>query len=510
MRDAGNANASPTLHLSEDAGGIEHARDVVASSEGDSPDSPSSFPAGRPAPRKLAYASRRLARMEEGPDGACRSRDFEDSPVQDSPVQGSPVQDSVGLFSRSTDFENLACDPSTVPEGSESPSSDEGEEGLVERLRALRERERREEIGAEVAIQHALQHSAYAACQQVGKGSYGCVWSGFLRADPARKVAIKHCNEPFRHKRDAVRTLREIRLLKLLKHPRIVELRSVVLPEYPETFSDLHLVFDLAACDLAKMVRSETNFDETHRRWIVYQILQGLEYMHSRGVIHRDIKPANVLIDENCDIRIADFGMARAVVEGDNMEDRIGWSVYVASRWYRPPELLKVAVRTSAGRWQRFKEAPYTTAIDVWGVGTIMAELRLRQPAFKGRTSPHQLQLIRDGVATQEAFDAKFEAFEPPARDLLRQMLYIDPWARHRPAAGAACLGRASATEALRHPYFERLHGLRSARVRPGCRGRPLTALDFDFEAASVGIPALRRMVLVEAKKDNPLGYSEE
>jgi serine/threonine protein kinase len=131
----------------------------------------------------------------------------------------------------------------------------------------------RECDSAEAAIQRALRCSAYAPSEVVGEGAYGCVWSGFVRAEPDRKVAIKHCIDPFRCKRDAVRSLREIRLLKLLKHPRIVELRSVVLPAGRD-FTDLHLVFDLAECDLSKMVKSETIFDESHRRWILYQILQ--------------------------------------------------------------------------------------------------------------------------------------------------------------------------------------------------------------------------------------------
>jgi serine/threonine protein kinase len=304
--------------------------------------------------------------------------------------------------------------------------------------------------------------------------------------------------DPFRCKRDAVRTLREIRLLKLLKHPRIVELRSVMLPEGRD-FADLHLVFDLADCDLSKMIKSDTNYDETHRAWIIYQIMQGLDHMHYRGVIHRDIKPANVLINANCDIRIADLGMARALLEGDDMQDRIGWSMYVASRWYRPPELLDLGGML-ARRRPVVKEPLYSTAMDIWGVGCIMYELRHHQPAFKGRTSSHQLELIHDGVATQKAFDAKFDAFEPAAANLLQQLLSLDP-------IRTGQLGRATATEALQDPYFERLHGLKSARVPPGFRGRPLTALDFDFESASVGMDELRFKVLQEAKLDNPQGY---
>jgi hypothetical protein len=145
-----------------------------------------------------------------------------------------------------------------------------------------------------------------------------------------------------------------------------------------------------------------------------------------------------------------------------------------------------------------FKEAPYGTAMDIWGVGCIMYELWHRRPAFKGRTSPHQLQLIRDGVGTHAACAVKFADFAPTGAELLRQLLSVDP--RH-----AGGRGRATAVAALQHPYFERLHGLRSARVPPGCRGRPLTALDFDFEGASVGMDELRRKVLGEAKQDNPL-----
>jgi len=98
--------------------------------------------------------------------------------------------------------------------------------------------------------------------------------------------------------------------------------------------------------------------------------LRGLKYIHSADVIHRDLKPRNLLVNTNCDLKICDFGLARAVpkTKVDNLTD------YVTTRWYRPPELLL--------SW-----TDYTTAVDVWSVGIIFAELMKRKPFLPGASS---------------------------------------------------------------------------------------------------------------------------
>jgi mitogen-activated protein kinase 1/3 len=82
------------------------------------------------------------------------------------------------------------------------------------------------------------------------------------------------------------------------------------------------------------MIFSETKYDMTHRRWIMFQVMRGLAHMHKAGVFHRDLKPGNVLVNGNCDCKICDLGLARAQRPGQDMgEDLTLWTDYIASRW---------------------------------------------------------------------------------------------------------------------------------------------------------------------------------
>lgn len=112
-------------------------------------------------------------------------------------------------------------------------------------------------------------------------------------------------------------------------------------------------------------------------QYFLYQILRGLKYIHSANVLHRDLKPTNIFLNANCDLKIADFGLARTLSETDFMTE------YVVTRWYRAPELL---LNCSA----------YTAAIDIWSVGCIFMELLNRGPLFPGRDYVQQLRLITE------------------------------------------------------------------------------------------------------------------
>merc|ERR1712096_395117 len=98
--------------------------------------------------------------------------------------------------------------------------------------------------------------------------------------------------------------------------------------------------------------------------------LRGLKYIHSADVIHRDLKPRNLLVNSNCDLKICDFGLARAIVNESKKKADV-MTDYVTTRWYRPPELLL--------SW-----TDYTAAVDVWSVGIIFAELMKRKPFLPG------------------------------------------------------------------------------------------------------------------------------
>ena len=116
---------------------------------------------------------------------------------------------------------------------------------------------------------------------------------------------------------------------------------------------------------------------EKHHEYFLYQLLRGLKYIHSAGILHRDLKPSNLLLNEDCDLQICDFGLARAQLssETDDMITVTPNAIltdYITTRWYRAPEVM-----TS---WKE-----YTTAIDVWATGCIFAEMLLGKPLFPGQ-----------------------------------------------------------------------------------------------------------------------------
>jgi mitogen-activated protein kinase 1/3 len=138
-------------------------------------------------------------------------------------------------------------------------------------------------------------------------------------------------------------------------------------------------------------------------QYFLYQLLRGLKYVHSANVLHRDLKPSNLLVNANCDLKIADFGLARTTSDTNFMTE------YVVTRWYRAPELL-------------LNCSEYTEAIDVWSVGCIFMELLNRKPLFPGKDYVQQLVLITE-VLSLNVF--VFRSFE--SRKFQQVMLVVPP-----------------------------------------------------------------------------------
>lgn len=287
----------------------------------------------------------------------------------------------------------------------------------------------------------------YEPVKVLGSGSYGKVIEALDRKTKA-KVAIKKINYLFEDIVDTKRILREITLLRFMKNPYIVQLLDIEYDRKNKDFDSIYLIFECLPSDLKKIIKSGLNINNTDVKLLVYHILCGLKYIHSCAVLHRDIKPGNILLDDNYQIKICDFGLARCVNKDDDEEvvekpvtahreldkskhkaaldkfagkkkeddpkeakDKEESSVSTSSSSTKkhPPKLkdmkrnkkdqvLSVHV---VSRWYRAPElilieTNYTGAIDIWSVGCIFAELMMmmkenaptfmdRQPLFPGK-----------------------------------------------------------------------------------------------------------------------------
>lgn len=289
----------------------------------------------------------------------------------------------------------------------------------------------------------------YQNLSPVGSGAYGSVCSAYDTKSEQR-VAVKKLSRPFQSIIHAKRTYRELRLLKHMKHENVIGLLDVFTPSKSfEEFNDVYLVTHLMGADLNNIVKCQKLTDD-HVQFLIYQILRGLKYIHSAGIIHRDLKPSNLAVNEDCELKILDFGLAR-----HTDEEMTG---YVATRWYRAPEIML--------NWMH-----YNQTVDIWSVGCIMAELLTGRTLFPGTDHIDQLKLILRLVGTPESellqkisseaarnyiqslpympkmnFEDVFLGANPQAVDLLEKMLVLDTDKR------------ITATEALAHPYFAQYH----------------------------------------------------
>ena len=222
---------------------------------------------------------------------------------------------------------------------------------------------------------------------KLGKGAYGIVWKA-IDKKTKEIVALKKNFDAFQNATDAQRTFREIIFLQELNgHENIIRLQNVIRAENDR---DIYLVFDFMDTDLHAVIRANI-LEDIHKQYIIYQVLKCLKYMHSANLLHRDLKPSNLLLNSECHVKVADYGLARSLDTKDPDQQPL-LTDYVATRWYRAPEILLGSNK-------------YTKGVDMWSLGCILAELLLGKPVFPGTSTLNQLDRVMEITGRPTADD---------------------------------------------------------------------------------------------------------
>lgn len=278
--------------------------------------------------------------------------------------------------------------------------------------------------------------------EKIGEGTYGVVYKAKEKTT-GKIIALKKVRLSDDREGVPSTTIREISLLKNIKHPNIIALHQVVYTE-----SKLYLVFEYAETDLKKYLttlrKEKKTLSKSQVRSFSYQLTSALDYCHSVGVLHRDLKPQNILITKNNQIKLGDFGLGRSI--GIPLHTLTS---EVVTLWYRAPELL-LGVKN------------YSIAVDVWSLGCIIAEFSLLKPLFPGDSEIDQIykifqtlgtpnELVWPGVTSLQNYQSEFPLWKekgvelpgnPECQRLVNDILIYNP------------LNRPSARRILAHPYF--------------------------------------------------------
>ncbi|XP_065845223.1 cyclin-dependent kinase-like 1 [Oscarella lobularis] len=272
----------------------------------------------------------------------------------------------------------------------------------------------------------------YEKLGKIGEGSYGVVYKSRNR-ETGQTIAIKKFVESEDDPIIKKIAMREIRILKNLKHPNLVNLLEVFRRK-----QKLHLVFEYYDHTVLNEIEAHpTGLVPVMVKKIIWQVLQALQYCHSHNCIHRDVKPENILVTTVGIVKLCDFGFAR-IITGSGSE----YTDYVATRWYRAPELL-------------VGDTEYGPAVDVWAIGCVFAELLNGQTLLQGKSDVDQLFLIRKTIgeliprhlhifSTNSSFkgveipqpektdplEIRFPKASPETMSFMKSCLRLDPSAR--------------------------------------------------------------------------------
>ncbi|XP_061689601.1 STKc_p38 domain-containing protein isoform X2 [Syngnathoides biaculeatus] len=317
----------------------------------------------------------------------------------------------------------------------------------------------------------------YTALKALGSGAYGTVCSA-IDQRTKEKVAIKKLYRPFQSLIHTKRSYRELRLLRHIDHENVICLLDVFTPDSSvEKFQTFYMVMPFVAQDLGHIMKKRRLTDRIIT-YLFYQLLRGLKYIHSAGIIHRDLKPGNLAVNENCELKILDFGLAR--------QTESEMTGYVVTRWYRAPEVIfnwmhysQTGIGFGVGGGDVLKrgfqlcrnEICLHVTVDVWSAACILAEMITGQVLFPGHDSIDQLKKILHLTGTPDSslvgkmqskdaqsyvqglpalkkknFKEVFPSMEENAVSLLEGMLALDPDTR------------LTASQGLSHPFLAEYH----------------------------------------------------
>lgn len=308
----------------------------------------------------------------------------------------------------------------------------------------------------------------YEVIKKIGQGTFGVVQKA-RQKKTGQLVALKQLINHLAKEGFPITALREITILKKLNHKNVLKIIGMIY-EDPKAASPedavtqrgvFYTVSPYMSVDLVGILENPSvTVDVPVIKCIMQQLLQGVDYIHQLHYFHRDIKAANILIDPRGVVKVADFGLAR-IYSGKTPEKGMGpgggekaYTALVVTRWYRPPELL-------------LGERKYTTAVDMWGVGCVFAELYTKKPILVGSSDSNQAQIIFDlvgppardlwpeasllpnkmdlniGLTCRRSLETRFEPLlGPEGTDLLSKLLTLNPQKRY------------NALDALSHPFF--------------------------------------------------------
>ncbi|KAG2735350.1 hypothetical protein G9P44_001564 [Scheffersomyces stipitis] len=309
--------------------------------------------------------------------------------------------------------------------------------------------------------------SDFTVIEKLGQGTFGVVQKAKSKRT-GQTVAIKQLINHSAKEGFPITAMREITILRQLNHINILTIVEMI-HEEPKVKNPADLVTSRGcfytvspymSSDLVGLLENpNVSLELSHIKCLMRQLLKGIQYIHESKFLHRDVKAANILINSRGVLKIADFGLARVyhgkvpkLGTGPGGGER-AYTGLVVTRWYRPPELL-------------LGERKYTTAVDLWGIGCVFAELFTHKPILVGKSDAHQAQLVfglvgspinwthasslpnktdlNIGLSCVRSLEQRFHSLMPPdGVTLLSGLLALDPYKRY------------NALDALNHEFFK-------------------------------------------------------